>query len=148
MWVQDTPAKGPKGQKNVEKMEWGKHHLIYGRMGGSWSPGSDEWTGSLTRQHHWISKRLEKGCGINSILLREGKSEGHCHQWQSGVMTTVKKENAPILSSLFPQIQDVADHSINTVTLQLLVTSTLDPPPSYLIVRNQWCSHYQTTEKT
>ena len=27
-------------------------------------------------QHNWISKRLEKGCGINSILLGGGNQKG------------------------------------------------------------------------
>lgn len=71
---------------------------------------------------------------MNGILLAGGESD--------------KKERQDCLLCLSPQTQDVVGSFYKYYDLQPLVTSTLDPPPSSLIVKMQWGSQYKTTKKT
>lgn len=115
----------------------------------SWLAGSNWWTGLLTRQHHRISKRWKKGCGIHSILLGGGKQKGAVIsdsqvQW----LPSGKKEPRYCLLCLSPKDQDVVGLFYKYGNLQSLVKSILHPPPPYLVViRNQWCSRYQLQRK-
>lgn len=60
---------------------------------------------------------------MNGILLAGGESD--------------KKERQDCLLCLSPQTQDVVGSFYKYYDLQPLVTSTLDPPPSSLIVKMQ-----------
>ena len=53
-----------------------EYHLTYRGAGDCGHQGVTREQFHSPDQHHWISKRLENGCGMNSILLGGGNQKG------------------------------------------------------------------------